>query len=82
MHTDSAVISLATAPCEPSLRRLERSLGRVGFRGTHRFWHPGEFPAGCPDQLEAPFAFKPFCLAAAGAEGLRFVLWVDATDGL
>lgn len=79
MHTDPAVISLATAPFEPSLRRLDRSLDRVGFGGLRRFWEAGAFPDGCPDHLDVPFAFKPHCFAAAGASGLRNVLWLDAT---
>jgi hypothetical protein len=79
MHTDPAVISLATAAFEPSLRRLDRSLDHVGFGGLRRFWEAGAFPDGCPDQLDVPFAFKPHCFAAAGASGLRNVLWLDAT---
>jgi hypothetical protein len=73
------VISLATAEYEPALRRLNRSLNRTGFAGVRRFWKPGEFPPGCPDHLDVPFAFKPHCFAAAGAKGLRYVLWLDST---
>ena len=79
MERHSAVISLATTSYEASLRRLDRSLARVGFSGSRRFWEPGTFPAGCPDHFHSPFAFKPHCFAAAAGEGWRNVLWLDAT---
>jgi hypothetical protein len=74
------VVSLATqrTPFPSGLVRLERSLGQVGFSGGFRAWSPGDFPGGCPSHLEVPFAFKPFCLAEARAQGWRSVLWLDA----
>ena len=73
------MISLATAEYEPALRRLDRSLDRMGFAGSRKYWEPGAYPAGCPDHLDVPFAFKPYGFAAAEAEGLRCVLWLDST---
>ena len=52
---------------------------RMGFCGPRKYWEPGAYPAGCPDHLDVPFAFKPYCFAAAEAGGLRCVLWLDAT---
>jgi hypothetical protein len=75
-----AVISLATERSyATSLARLERSLVAVGFAGERLLWRPGQFPAGCPSHYESPFAFKPYCFAEAQANGLRHVLWLDAT---
>ena len=76
-----AVVSLGTARGNygRGLRRLSASLRRVGFGGEQLLWPPGRFPAGCPDQLEVPFAFKPFCLAEATARGIDSLLWLDAS---
>jgi hypothetical protein len=75
------VISLATGRRDYGgrLSRLKASLRRVGFEGELVCWPPGRFPAGCPEHLESPFAFKPFCLAEAGERGIRSVLWLDAS---
>jgi hypothetical protein len=75
------VISLATAERRYArgLRRLERSVRRVGFDGEFIGWPPGTFPAECPEHSDAPFAFKPFCLDAARREGRRLLLWIDAS---
>jgi hypothetical protein len=75
-----AVISLATAGGRfpEALVRLGKSLDRVGFRGEFAPWTPGHFPPGCPAHADVPFAFKPFCLAAARERGLRVVLWMDS----
>jgi hypothetical protein len=79
-NLNRCVVSLATdrAPFPSGLARLERSLGQVGFSGGFRAWPPGDFPSGCPSHLEVPFAFKPFCLDEARAEGWQSVLWLDA----
>jgi hypothetical protein len=42
-------------------------------------WTPGRFPAGCPDHLDVPFAFKPHCFVEARRAGLESVLWMDAS---
>jgi hypothetical protein len=75
------IISLATArrSYPQQLSRMQASVGRVGFGGQLMCWPPGRFPAGCPDQLDVPFAFKPFCFAEAGSRGLVSVLWLDAS---
>jgi len=79
-NLDRCVVSLATdrVPYPAGQARLERSLGQVGYRGGIRLWPPGDFPTGCPTQMEAPFAFKPYCLAEARAQGWKAVLWLDA----
>ncbi len=51
----------------------------MGFSGSFRPWPPGSFPVGCPSPLEVPFAFKPFCLAEARAEGAGAALWLDSS---
>lgn len=75
------VVTLASdrEPYPQGLVRLERSLHHVGFEDGLRSWTPGHFPTGCPSHFDAPFAFKPFCLAEARAEGWRSVLWLDAS---
>ena len=75
------IVSLATDRLfyPVSLDRLERSLGTVGFTGSFRSWSPGSFPVGCPSPLEVPFAFKPFCLAEARAQGAGAALWLDSS---
>jgi hypothetical protein len=75
------VISLATARRDfaKRLSRMEASVRRVGFRGEIVSWPPGRFPAGCPDHLDSPFAFKPFCFVEAGERGIESVLWLDAS---
>jgi hypothetical protein len=74
------VISLATdrKRFPEALERLRESLRRVDFRGDVVFWTPGTYPAGCPQHLEVPFAFKPFCFTEAGRRGYDLVLWLDA----
>jgi hypothetical protein len=81
MNARRGIISLATSrgSYRARLSRLQASVRRVGFRGEFAYWPPGRFPAGCPDHLEVPFAFKPFCFEEAGARGLRSVLWLDAS---
>lgn len=78
MVHDAAVVSLATTAYGPRLERLAESLDRVRFEGERLLWRPGSFPAGCPEQLVSPFAFKPFALDEARRSGVRFALWLDA----
>lgn len=81
MNARRGIISLATdrGSFPQRLSRLQASVRRVGFRGELAYWPPGRFPDGCPDHLDVPFAFKPFCFAEAGARGLQSVLWLDAS---
>jgi hypothetical protein len=74
------VVSLATATrlFPTALERLGASLERVGFEDAFVPWRPGSFPEGCPAHADVPFAFKPFCVAAAGEAGHGLVLWCDA----
>jgi hypothetical protein len=80
MEPRRCVISLATetAPFPRALRRLERSIRRVGFRGDIVLWPPGSYPRGCPQHADVPFGFKPFCFAEARQRGYDLVLWLDA----
>lgn len=83
MHgeTNRCIVSLATDRLfyPSSLDRLGRSVRNVGFSGSFRPWPPGSFPVGCPSPLEVPFAFKPFCLAEARAQGAGAALWLDSS---
>jgi hypothetical protein len=76
-----AVISLATDrpgyDYRRRLTRLDASLKRAGFGGEF-IWSP-DLPAGCPDHLDVPFAFKPYCFEAARRAGLESVLWLDSS---
>ena len=76
------VISLAKAETRSCvlqlLDRLEKSLGRVKFKGDLLFWRD-RYPANCPSHLEVPFAFKPLCFLEAKAMGYDLVLWLDAS---
>ena len=60
-----------------TLQRLEQSLRRVGFDGDFLYWDES-LPDGCPDQFEAPFAFKCYCFYIAKQLGYEQVLWIDA----
>jgi hypothetical protein len=75
------VISLATARARfpQRLSRMRASVRRVGFGGELMCWPPGQYPAGCPDHLDVPFAFKPCCFVEARRAGLESVLWMDAS---
>ena len=83
MHgeTNRCIVSLATDRLfyPASLDRLGRSLRSLAFPGSFRSWPPGSFPVGCPSPLEVPFAFKPFCLAKARAQGAGAALWLDSS---
>ena len=83
MHeeTNRCIVSLATDRLfyPVSLDRLGRSVRSVAFSGSFRPWPPGSFPIGCPSPLEVPFAFKPFCLAEAHAQGAGAALWLDSS---
>jgi hypothetical protein len=76
-----AIISLATrrGHFPEGLVRLRYSLERVGFTGEIMLWPPGSYPTGCPDHLDVPFAFKPFCFMEAGKRGVESVLWLDSS---
>jgi hypothetical protein len=80
-ETSRCVISLATDrnPYPSGLIRLRETLRQAGFSGEFRSWPPGNFPPGCPTHLEVPFAFKPFCLAEARAQGHKTLLWLDSS---
>jgi hypothetical protein len=73
------VVSVAIG--DPRFRRgadrLGESLRRVGFEGTFKAW--STLPPGCPQRLDVPFAFKPYCLAEARAAGAERVLWLDSS---
>lgn len=73
------IVSLATHGLyAQGLARLQKSARRVGFTGEFVAWPPGMLPAGCPPHADVPFAFKPFCIAAARLKGLELILWLDA----
>ncbi len=57
--------------------RLGDSLRHVGFDGRFEAW--STLPPGCPEHLDVPFAFKPYCLAEARAAGAERVLWLDSS---
>jgi hypothetical protein len=90
MSTSTCVISLGVntrmPPGHPDatfqnysrgIARMRAGLSRVGYMGEFLAWDQ-HYPDGSPTQLEAPFAFKPFCFAVAQTRGHRLVLWLDA----
>lgn len=60
-----------------TLERLGQSLQRVGFDGDYLYWNH-DYPSGCPEHLQAPFAFKPYCFYRAIQLGYQQLLWIDA----
>jgi hypothetical protein len=48
------------------------------FDGDFIVWD-SKYPAGSPTHDDSPFAFKPFCFAAAAQAGYELVLWLDAS---
>jgi hypothetical protein len=77
--TKKCVISLGVGKpvFKLTLQRLGESLKRVGFDGDYLYWDES-LPSGCPDQFEAPFAFKGYCFNKAKELGYEQVLWIDA----
>jgi hypothetical protein len=77
--TKKCVISLGVGKpvFKLTLQRLGESLKRVGFNGDYLYWDES-LPSGCPDQFEAPFAFKSYCFNKAKELGYEQVLWIDA----
>ena len=77
--TKKCVISLGVGKpvFKLTLERLGESLKRVGFDGDYLYWDES-LPSGCPDQFEAPFAFKSYCFYKAKELGYEQVLWIDA----
>jgi len=77
--TNKCVISLGVGKpvFKLTLQRLGESLKRVGFDGDYLYWDES-LPSGCPDQFEAPFAFKSYCFYKAKELGYEQVLWIDA----
>ena len=77
--TKKCVISLGVGKpvFKLTLQRLGESLKRVGFDGDYLYWDES-LPSGCPDQFEAPFAFKSYCFYKAKELGYEQVLWIDA----
>jgi len=73
------VVSLAVG--EPrfqrGVERLGETLRRVGFDGRFEAWRT--LPPCSPAHLDVPFAFKPYCLDAARADGAERVLWLDSS---
>jgi len=61
-----------------ALSRLRDSLRAVGYDGDFIAWD-SEYPSGCPEHKDAPFAFKPFCFQAAKDKGYKHVLWMDSS---
>jgi len=78
--TKCCVISLGVGKksFSKSLKRLEESLVKVNFKGDFLYWDE-QFPEGCPDHFEAPFAFKTYCFNAAKRLGYSKILWMDST---
>ena len=79
MPSGTWVVSLAVG--EPrfqrGVERLGETLRRVGFDGRFEAWRT--LPPCSPAHLEVPFAFKPYCLDAARADGAERVLWLDSS---
>lgn len=77
--TKKCVISLGVGKpvFKLTLQRLGESLKRVGFDGDYLYWDES-LPSGCPNQFEAPFAFKSYCFIKAKELGYEQVLWIDA----
>ena len=75
------VISLATGEerFTTALEHLGAGLEQVGFDGAFEPWRDGRYPPGCPEHLDVPFAFKPYCFAEARKAGAGLVLWLDST---
>jgi hypothetical protein len=62
----------------PALARLKAGLVHHGFQGGVLVWDR-EFPAGCPPDCHAWYAYKPFCVQAARDQGYETILWLDAS---
>lgn len=62
----------------PGIERLQASLLAAGFDGDFIYWD-SDYPEGSPTHRESPCGFKPFCFAAAAAQGYESILWLDAT---
>jgi len=79
VRTKRCVISLGVGKpvFKLTLQRLGESLKRVGFDGDYLYWDES-LPSGCPNQFEAPFAFKSYCFIKAKELGYEQVLWIDA----
>jgi hypothetical protein len=77
--TKKCVISLGVGKpiFKLTLQRLGESLKRVGFDGDYLYWDES-LPSGCPNQFDAPFAFKSYCFIKAKELGYEQVLWIDA----
>lgn len=79
-HTASkrCVISLGVGKevYKKCLDRLAESLVRTGFAGDLLTWSD-HYPEGCPEFLDAPFAFKTYCFFAAKELGYEQILWMD-----
>lgn len=58
--------------------RLEKSLIYHGYAGDTLFWRD-EYPPGCPDHSDNPYAFKPHAFREAFNRGYKIVLWLDAS---
>jgi hypothetical protein len=78
-RTKRCVISLGVGKpvFKLTLQRLGESLKRVGFDGDYLYWDES-LPSGCPNQFDAPFAFKSYCFIKAKELGYEQVLWIDA----
>jgi hypothetical protein len=60
------------------LKRISDDLSVTGFRGDLILWDQF-YPKGCPKQVEAHGAFKPFCFYEAFIRGYDVILWLDAS---
>ncbi len=75
----TAVVNVGVGAWHPKgTKRLDESLTAVGYAGARLYWTK-EYPPGSPTHQDHPYGFKPYAMAAAAAQGSRYVLWCDSS---
>lgn len=72
------IVNFATHRYSRSQRRLRDSLKSVGYAEPFELWEC-EYPPGCSNHHQVPYAFKTHCLKQAQKSGFEVLLWLDAS---
>lgn len=76
---DWCVVNVSVGQWYPTAQsRMVASLRAHGYRGETLLWRDA-LPPGCPAHGTTPYAFKPWAIQHARAQGFQRVVWLDSS---
>ena len=77
--SDTCIINYATGEYIRGQMRLEQECRAQGYDGDFLLFNENNILPNCPKHHLAPYAFKPYAMKEAQANGYRYLLWCDSS---